>query len=393
MVSFVLAFLAAVNPITPAELNEALAVPPRGEAAQALAERVRAAFPKGTDLKAGKHAPLVEGSAVAFVVEAPADGPAPRVVGMVNHGRGLDLVPIGTTGLWARVESIPTDTKFACGYSVGGKALGNRVVEMPDWKYPPESKEQPGRTYGRYLPLKFRSKVFDNDRTGWVYVTAAYRPDGPPAALMVFQDGDAYKREHVGTVVDNLIAEKTMPVTILLLLNPGVNDDGRSNRSVEYDTLGDRYVTFLATEAIPLVAKDYRLRTDPAGHSIGGASSGGICSFTAAWERPELFGRVCAQIGSFTNIRGGHVYPDLVRKAPTKPIRVVLHDGTNDLINRFGDWWRANEAMYAALKEKGYAVEFLRDRGFHAYWSCGVRLPEALRLTWAEAGRESKSSR
>lgn len=375
--------LAFANPIPPHELNEALLIPPRGERAEALAARLRASFPEGTDFKAGKHAPRIEGSLVMFVVEAPADGPTPRVTGMLDHGRGVDLIPVGKTGLWVRVEQVPTDTKFAYAYSVGGKTFGNRTVEMSEWKYPDESKEQPGRTYGKYVPLKFRSKVFNNDRTGWVYVPAAYRPDGPPAALMVFQDGDAYKNEHVGTVTDNLTAAGATPVTVLLLLNPGVNDDGSSNRSVEYDTLSDRYATFLATEAIPLVAKDYKLRTDPGSRAIGGASSGGICAFTAAWERPDLFGRVCSQIGSFTDIRGGNAYPDLVRKTPKKPIKVFLQDGINDLINKHGDWWQANEAMNAALLAQGYDVTFLRDRGFHAYWSCGVRLPEALRATWA----------
>ena len=94
---------------------------------------------------------------------------------------------------------------------------------------------------------------------------------------------------------------------------------------------------------------------------------------------------VLSQIGSFTSIRGGNAYPDLVRKAPKKPIRVFLSDGTNDLINKHGDWWQANEAMYAALKEKGYAVSFLKDRGFHAFWTCGQQLPEALRQTWADS--------
>ena len=63
---------------------------------------------------------------------------------------------------------------------------------------------------------------------------------------------------------------------------------------------------------------------------------------------------------------------------------MFLHDGTNDLINRYGDWWQANEAMYAALTETGYRVDFLKDRGFHAYWSCGRVLPEALRQTWKD---------
>ncbi|MFO0953674.1 MAG: alpha/beta hydrolase-fold protein [Isosphaeraceae bacterium] len=380
--------LALADPITPSQLNDRLQLPPRGDSASELAERIRASYPKGTDLKAGTHAPLVEGQLVAFVVEAPSaspQGPPVRVTGMVNHGRGLDLVPIGATGLWARVEPIPTDTKFSFAYEVAGKKVGGRAVEMPDWAYPPESKEQPGRTYGKYLPITLHSEVFKNDRTGWIYVPAAYDRAKGPAALMVFQDGTAYKNEHVGTVVDNLIAAGKMPVTILLLLDPGKNPDGSAHRSVEYDTLSDAYVTFLEKEAIPLVQKDYPLSTDPMRRAIGGASSGGICSFTAAWQRPDLFGRVCAQIGSFTNIRGGHVYPQLVRSAEKKPIKVFLHDGTNDLINQYGDWWQANEAMYAALKEKGYDVEFLRDRGFHAYWSCGVRLPEALTRTWAGA--------
>jgi enterochelin esterase-like enzyme len=389
MMLSIFCLLALAEPITPSQLHDALQVPPRGEVAEKLAERIRASLADGTDLKLGAH-PAVEGSLVAFLVEADAS-PArpPRVTGMVNHGQGLDLIPIGETGLWTRVEQIPTDTKFAYSYTVGDRTFGHGTVEMPGWKYPPESAEMPGRSYGKTIPLSFRSDVFRNQRTGAIYVPAEYQPTGPPAALMVFQDGDAYLKEHVGTVVDNLIAAKQMPVTILLLLNPGVNDDGSSNRSVEYDTLGDRYVTFLEKEAIPLVAKDYKLRDDPSSRAIGGASSGGICAFTAAWTRPDLFGRVCSQIGSFTNIRGGDAYPNLIRNTPRKPIKVFLADGTNDLINRAGDWWQANEAMAAALRQQGYDVDFLQDRSFHAYWSCGRQLPEAMRRTWADPGSKN----
>ena len=371
------------EPITPTALHQALQVPPKGAAAEELAARIRASYPAGTDLKLGKHAPLVESDQVAFVLEAPADS-KPRLGGMLNHSRGFDLVPIGETGLWARVERIPTDTKFSFNYRAGGKTFGGKAVEMPDWAYPPESKRIPGRKYGEYKPLAFRSEVFKNNRKGWLYVPAAFDPAGPAASVMVFQDGSAYKGEHVGEVVENLIADKAMPVTILILLDPGVNDDGKSNRSVEYDTLSDKYATFLEKEVLPLVAKDHKLKTEPMSRAIGGASSGGICAFTVAWQRPDLIGRVCSHIGSFTNIRGGNAYPDLIRKAEKKPIKVFLHDGTNDLINMAGDWWQANEAMDAALKSKGYDVFFLKDRGFHAYWSAGRILPESIRRTWSE---------
>ena len=381
ILSLVASLVIAADPITPSALQDALFPPPSGEAARVVAEGLRAAVPPGVDPKNGWH--MIDKETVAFAIEAPGAKSA-RLGGdfvMLNHGRGYDLLPIGDTGFWARVETIPADTKFSYRFEVDGKKLGGATVAMPGWSDPPESKEVPGREYGEYRPLEFRGKLFANNRTGWVYVPAAY--DGKaPAALMIFQDGDAYRKEHVGTVVDNLIAEKAMPVTIVVGLNPGVNDNGGSNRSFEYDSLGDRYATFLADEVFPLLKKDYNLRDDPGSHAIGGGSSGGICAFTAAWERPDLFGRVCSQIGSFTNIRGGNAYPEIVRKADKKPIRVFLHDGTNDLINQFGDWWQANEAMAAALEEKGYAVEFLKDRGFHSFGSCGHVLPQALRATW-----------
>src|SRR3954463_4081704 len=202
IVTFVCMLIAA-EPITPSQLHDALQVPPRGATAEELAERIRAAFPEGTDLKGGAK-PLVDGSMVAFIVEAD-NSPSrpPRVTGMINHGRGIDLVPIGETGLWARIELIPTDTKFAYAYTVGDRTFGQGILEMPDWRYPPESQEQPGRKYGKAIRLSFRSQVFNNQRTGAISVPAAYAPAGPPAGFMVFQDGDAYLKEHVGTVVDN----------------------------------------------------------------------------------------------------------------------------------------------------------------------------------------------
>jgi enterochelin esterase family protein len=302
---------------------------------------------------------------------------------MVNHSQGHEMIRLGETGLWVYVAQIPGDTKFAYHYLVNGAKTGGAVVEMPGWSYPPESRQQPGVKYGEYRPLRFRSEILGNERTGWIHVPGAHDP-GQASALMVFQDGDAYKEENVGTVVDNLIAAGKMPVTILVLLNPGVNDDGSRNRSVEYDTLSDRYARFLQEEVLPRVSQEFKLRDDPSSRAIGGASSGGICAFTAAWERPQLFGRVLSQIGSFTNIRGGNAYPELVRNSAAKPIRVMMTDGTNDLINQYGDWWQANEAMHSALREKGYAVRFLRDRGFHAYWTCGRQLPEALAWLWSE---------
>src|SRR4029079_6154008 len=123
----------------------------------------------------------------------------------------------------------------------------------------------------------------------------------------------------------------------------------RKNRSFEYDTLSDQYAQFLDKEILPEVGKKYALRQDAAGRGIGGASSGGICAFTVAWERPDLFSKVLSHVGSFTNIRGGDRYPGIVLRAKNKDIRVFLQDGSGDLDNTAGNWYLANLQMEKAL--------------------------------------------
>ena len=126
-------------------------------------------------------------------------------------------------------------------------------------------------------------------------------------------------------------------------VNPGHNSEPRrqqrwreSNSANEYDALGDQYAQLLIGSD-PEIAKTYKLTSDPEGRAICGASSGGIAAFTAAWERPDYFRKVISHIGSFVSIRGGHVYPTLVRQAAKRPIRVFLQGGSNDLDNRWGN--------------------------------------------------------
>jgi enterochelin esterase family protein len=211
---------------------------------------------------------------------------------------------------------------------------------------------------------------------------------------MVFQDGGGYQSsngQYRSTVVfDNLIAKKEMPVTIGVFVNPGVvpsteqGSKDRSNRSFEYDSLGDAYAKFLLNELLPEVAKKYNLTTDPELRAIGGASSGGICAFTVAWERPDAFRKVLSHIGSFTNIRGGHVYPALIRKTEKKPLRVFLQDGSGDLDNLHGNWPLANQEMAAALKFTGYDHKFEFGTEGHNGKHGGAILPDSLRWLWRD---------
>ena len=234
-------------------------------------------------------------------------------------------------------------------------------------------------------------------RRFYVYVPKQYDAK-KPAALMVFQDGHAYIKEdgdyRVPIVFDNLIHRQEMPVTIGVFVDPGHKKDKLpeqpgwqprpENRSFEYDTLSPDYVNFLLEEVLPKVVQDYNISEDPDRRAICGASSGGICAFTAAWERPDQFSKVLSHIGSFTNIRHGDTYPGIIRKTEKKPLRVYLQDGSNDLDNEHGNWPLANQQMYAALKFKDYDVKFDYGEGAHNGNHGGSILPDALRWLWRD---------
>ncbi|MCC6492603.1 MAG: esterase family protein [Pirellulales bacterium] len=243
------------------------------------------------------------------------------------------------------------------------------------------------------------SKVFPGTiRRYWVYVPAQYDPQRP-AALMVFQDGHAYIRERgefrTPIVFDNLIHRGDMPVTIGVFVDPGHKkpelperpgwEPKPENRSFEYDTLSGDYAHFLLTEILPEVAKSHPFTDDPQGRAIAGISSGGICAFTVAWQRPDQFRKVLSHVGSFVNIRGGDAYPSMIRKEPKpRPIRVFLQDGANDLDNEHGNWWLGNQQMAAALKFRDYDYKFETGEGGHNGNHGGAILPDSLRWLWRD---------
>ena len=169
------------------------------------------------------------------------------------------------------------------------------------------------------------------------------------------------------------------------------NGKGRSNRSFEYDTLSNQYASFLEKELLPEVSKTVKLRPDAAGRAICGASSGGICAFTAAWERPDMFSRVLSHVGSFTNIRGGDRYPGMIRKTKNKPIRVFLQDGEGDLDNEHGNWPLGNKQMEAALKYKKYDYKMVWGDGGHNGKQGGAILPDSLRWLWRDTPASAKA--
>ena len=277
--------------------------------------------------------------------------------------------------------------------------LQNLLAQQPMteiYSVDPASQERPGVPKGELI-----KGVFDNSgifpgtsREYWIYVPEQYDP-ATPACVYVNQDGIQWKAP---TVFDNLIYQKEMPVTIGIFITPGKiiaqNDKtslDRYNRSFEYDGLGDSYVRFIKEEIFPMVEKQktadgrpLRLSKNGNDHAIGGSSSGAVCAFTAAWERPDVFSRVFSAIGTYVGLRGADRYPILIRKSEPKPIRVFLQDGSNDLNIYGGDWWEANRTMERALKFSGYEVNHVWGEGGHSGKHGTSIFPDAMRWLWKD---------
>ena len=265
------------------------------------------------------------------------------------------------------------------------------------YKLGPDSQIKPDVPQGKITEHTWKSQIFDGtNRRYSIYVPAQY--DGSkPAAVMVFQDGHTYvKRDgkfRAPVVMDNLIHAGEMPVTIGIFLDPGHKkplpdkagwEPAPENRSFEYDSLGDQYARFVIDEILPEVSKQYKLTDNPEMRAICGISSGGICAFTVAWERPDMFRKVLSHVGSFVDLRGGHNYAPMIRKTPKKPIRVFLQDGSGDLDNKFGNWPLANQEMAASLKFSGYDFEFVYGTGGHNDIHGGSIMPESMRWLWRD---------
>lgn len=268
----------------------------------------------------------------------------------------------------------------------------------PQTRYEPglDSKPQDGVPKGEVIKFSFeKSKIFPGTvRDVWVYVPAQYTPD-KPACLYVNQDGVQW---NAPVVFDNLIHKKEIPVTIGVFVMHGrvkaANGQAaldRFNRSLEYDGLGPDYARFILEELIPHVetmktgdGRAIRISKDGNDHAIGGSSSGAVCAFTAAWERPDGFSRVFSTIGTYVGLRGADGYHTLVRKYEPKPIRIYMQDGSNDLNIYGGDWWMANQTLERALTFSGYEVEHVWGDGGHNGQQGTQVFPDAMRWLWKD---------
>jgi enterochelin esterase-like enzyme len=335
----------------------------------------------------------------------------------IDGALGPQLLNLANSSLWyaaARIEPVGKLHSFY--YLIDGNKFGGKL-DLP--VFTPLSYLQAGVPSGTLSEkIIHTSKIYDGMKSEyWIYVPAQYKPENP-AALMVFQDGGWYTDRNGNNlalnVIDNLIAQHKIPVMICIFINPGDIADSPgtptyaqvkkysdewnrtlkdSMRSTLYDTVSDRYVGFLRDEIISEVAAKYSLRKDAYSRAITGLSSGGICSFNAAWQMPDQFSRVISWIGSFSAIQwkedpavpdGGQDFPDKILREPKRNLRVWLQDGSEDLDLRYGNWPLANLRMANALKAKEYDFHFSFGKGTHNSAHGAAEFPAEMIWLWRD---------
>ncbi|MBB5033654.1 alpha/beta hydrolase [Prosthecobacter vanneervenii] len=381
----------AQPPITPRQIASALKLTATPEGQQKLHDQIMRLFGR-QNLTQGKAGAKIEATTVAWAVIDPKPS---RVVQQDGTLIG-DMLPLGDDGLQVLVTEMPNFTET--GYRVESEGMPHMAgtVHVEHYEYTADSLPHADVPKGRLEKFEWStSKVFpETVRDVTVYLPSGFQPQ-EETCLMVWQDGtrhaDPLGSMRVPVVFDNLIHKKQMPRTVGIFIDPGRKPkqkpgDKAANRGFEYDSLGDAYSRMLIDEILPEVQSRYqtKFRPQPESWAIGGGSSGGICSFNVAWERPDKFRKVLSWVGSFVDLKGGHAYPSMIRLAERKPLRIYLLDGENDLDNKFGNWPIANKQMAAALKYKDYDFRIDWTQCFHGSKGMAPMLPEALRWLWRD---------
>lgn len=404
-------FLLSLHTAMAEKLNAVQLVDLAKESSGKLAQGIRDTFTEA-QLKQGA-AWAGQGNDFFFAVES-----ATLPMLYIDDAPGPQMRTIPGTNLWYTTALITELGRLhSFYYLVNSVRFGGRL-DMP--AFGPLSYLLPGVKEGKLSDkITHTSKIYDGMKSDyWIYVPNDYNPN-TPAALMVFQDGSGYATRNpdhgVLNVVDNLLHQKKIPVMICVFINPGKIGDSPgtptynfvkaysdkwhrtlddSMRSTLYDTVSDRYARFLQDEILADVAAKYNIRKDAYSRAIAGLSSGGICSFNAAWFMPDQFSRVLSWIGSFTAIQwredpknpdGGQDYPEKVLREPHRNIRVWLQDGANDQENpNYGSWPMANIRLANALKLKNYDFHFSFGKGTHNPGQGAAELPEEMIWLWRD---------
>jgi len=210
-----------------------------------------------------------------------------------------------------------------------------------------------------------------DDRRIWWWQSV---PRVENAALLILLDGrDWTEALPIFPTLDNLVAEGMLPPLVAVL--PDSVDFATRARELPCN---ERFVEFLADELVPWARKLTDATGDPRRTVVAGKSYGGLASVFAGLRRPDVFGNVIAQSGSFWWAPPGEDPEWLLRQVDGGlPVRFCLDVGLQE-----GDWMiPQTKRLAAALTPYAEDVLYREYSGGHDLTCWLAELPAELQ--WA----------
>jgi enterochelin esterase-like enzyme len=252
------------------------------------------------------------------------------------------------------------------------------IARMPETPSNPWIVRRPGVPAGTMHEHVVKSAVLNGERTVWVYVPPV-QPLRDPHLLVLF-DGQVYvNRIPTPTILDNLYDAKMIGASIAVFVDNG----GPEARERDL-YFSDRYIAFLTDDLLPWVRQAYDFKVTASRTVVGGSSLGGLTGAFAALRRPDVFGNVLSQSGSFLMHKPGEDGDQeewLVRQfaqAPKGDVLFCLEAGQMEVAtNLLG----SNRHLRDVLVAKGYGVHYFEVFGAHEPVHWRRTLPESLATT------------
>jgi enterochelin esterase-like enzyme len=243
--------------------------------------------------------PLVEGTTCTFLWRGEADAVAIEHR-MLEMPMPLPLRRLKGTDLWYASVELPRGARIQyrilvrrgdhtesiddpLNPRVVGDAIGSQSVleadgyVTPDWTYP-----DPAAVSGELVDLRIPSRALRREAHVTLYIPSRMRRDRRMPLLVVHDGGDFLHFSSMATVLDNLMHRRLMADCVVAFTHPG-------DRLREYSATA-AHSRFLTTELVPQVEGSLRLRGDPRGRVLMGASFGGVAALSAAVRAPGFYG-------------------------------------------------------------------------------------------------------
>lgn len=333
-------------------------------------------------LAAVPRVPLVEadtlctffwrGSASSVAIAGDHNGWNPAAGGMTR---------LSTTNLWYRTQVFPADARIDYKFVIDGKmwvpdslnphtiagGFGlNSEVRMPSWVFPQEVMFNASVPHGTVYDTTITSVVLGNTRKIQLYVPPGIRGPSESFALLIVHDGLEYVTlAQMPNVLDNLIAAKAIKPVVVVFVPP-------VNRNSEYS--GDRighFASFIVTELLPFVKRQYRISSRASDCASLGASAGGNVALWLSMTHPEVFGGAAAQSSSvIDSIAHGF------QNGPSRNLRIYLDIGTYDIAILLP----MVRNFRSILDRRGYAYTYREIHEGHSWGSWRSHLDDILKF-------------